>query len=142
MIIELDDLSGSEIEILLREHLEFAAQHSPPQSIHALDLEGLRRPEITFWTAWQNGELLGCGALKQLDIQHAEIKSMRTSSLHLRQGVASKILGHLIEQASQRGFTRLSLETGSMEAFEPARQLYARFGFKCCGPFSDYVEDP
>ncbi len=142
MIIRLDDLSGSEIQNLLREHLEFAALHSPPESIHALDLEGLRRPNVSFWSAWENGELLGCGALKQLDDRHGEIKSMRTSSAHLRKGVASKVLSHLIAEAKRRGYTRLSLETGSMEAFAPARQLYARFGFESCGPFSDYVEDP
>jgi len=142
MIIKLDDLSGSEIQKLLREHLEFAALHSPPESIHALDLEGLRRPEISFWSAWENGELLGCGALKELNPEHGEIKSMRTSSAHLRKGVAASVLGHLIAEAKQRGYTRLSLETGSMEAFAPARQLYAKFGFEYCVPFSHYLEDP
>ena len=142
MIIKHDDVSGTEVRALLREHLEFAARHSPPESIHALDVEGLRRPAISFWTAWENGELLGCGALKQLDEHHGEIKSMRTSTRHLRKGVASQVLSFLIAEAKRRGYKRLSLETGSMEAFAPARKLYARFGFEYCGPFSDYVEDP
>ena len=142
MIIKLDDVSGSEIRQLLRQHLEFAAQHSPPESIHALDVTGLQQPNVTFWTAWEDDELLGCGALKELDEHHGEIKSMRTASRHLRKGIASKVLSHLIAEAKQRGYTRLSLETGSMQAFAPARALYARYGFKYCGPFAEYVEDP
>jgi putative acetyltransferase len=140
--IKTDDLKGPEIHALLREHLRNMALHSPPESIHALDLEGLRRPEITFWTVWEGGELLGCGALKELDSRHAEIKSMRTSTAHLRKGVARALLNHILEEAGRRGYTRLSLETGSAEAFEPARRLYADFGFEYCGPFADYVEDP
>jgi putative acetyltransferase len=142
MNIKIDDLSGSEIYELLQEHLRSVALHSPPESVHALDIETLRKPEITFWTIWENGELLGCGALKELDSQHAEIKSMRTSSLHLRKGVATNLLNHILEEARRRGYSRLSLETGSMEAFEPARKLYANFGFTYCEPFADYVEDP
>ena len=142
MNIKIDDLSGCEIQELLREHLQSMAQHSPPESIHALDIEALRQPEITFWTVWENGDLLGCGALKELDSQHAEIKSMRTSALHLRKGVAKNLLRHIIEEAARRGYRRLSLETGSMAAFEPARQLYAHSGFTYCEPFADYVEDP
>lgn len=142
MEIKIDDLQGREIHGLLEEHLRHMHQNSPPESVHALDLEGLRRPEITFWTAWEEGELLGCGALKELDARHGEIKSMRTTSRHLRKGVASTILTHIIEEARRRGYSRLSLETGSMEAFEPARRLYANFGFKYCGPFADYIEDP
>jgi putative acetyltransferase len=142
VIIKLDDVSGPEIQALLREHLEFAAQHSPPESIHALDVAGLKQPDISFWTAWKDAELLGCGALKQLDDGHGEIKSMRTSSRHLRKGVASQVLSHLIAEARHRGYTRLSLETGSMAAFAPARALYSRFGFLQCEPFANYVEDP
>lgn len=140
--IKIDDLSGSEIYELLQEHLQSVALHSPPESVHALDIEALRKPEITFWSVWENGELVGCGALKELDSQHAEIKSMRTSSLHLRKGVAKNLLNHILEEAKRRGYSRLSLETGSMEAFEPARKLYANFGFIYCEPFADYVEDP
>ena len=142
MNIKIDDLKGSEIYELLQEHLDSMRRLSPPESVHALDIEGLRKPEITFWTVWENGELLGCGALKELDAQHAEIKSMRTASLHLRKGVAKNLLNHMLEEAKRRGYSRLSLETGSMEAFEPARKLYANFGFTYCGPFADYVEDP
>src|SRR5215210_2100696 len=99
MNIKIDDLKGSEIYELLQEHLRSMALHSPPESIHALDIEALRRPEITFWTVWENGELLGCGALKELDSRHAEIKSMRTSSSHLRKGVAKNLLNHIVEEA-------------------------------------------
>jgi putative acetyltransferase len=142
MHIKVDDLSGAEIHELLREHLRSVALLSPPESVHALDLESLRKPEITFWTVWEDGQLLGCGALKELDPQHGEIKSMRTSSSHLRKGVAKRLLDHILEEARRRSYRRLSLETGSGEAFAPARTLYAGFGFTDCGPFADYVEDP
>lgn len=142
MHIRVDDLSGPEIQALLREHLRSVKLHSPPESIHALDLAALRRPEITFWTAWSERELLGCGALKELDARHGEIKSMRTSASHLREGVARAMLGHILDEARRRAYRRLSLETGSAAAFEPARRLYASFGFVECGPFADYVEDP
>ena len=142
MEVKTDDLSGSEIQALLREHLQSMALHSPPESIHALDIEALRKPEITFWTVWEGDTLLGCGALKELDSQHGEIKSMRTSSLHRRKGAAKTVLNHLLAEAKRRSYRQLSLETGSMEAFAPARTLYASFGFTYCGPFADYVEDP
>ncbi|WP_141431783.1 GNAT family N-acetyltransferase [Bacillus sp. 03113] len=142
MEIKKDDLTGPEVAELLMDHLHSMAQHSPPESIHALDLEGLRKPEITFWSAWEGEDLVGCGALKELDDQHGEIKSMKTSPLHLRKGVAKRLLQHLIEEARRRGYLRLSLETGSMAAFEPARRLYANVGFQYCKPFSDYIEDP
>jgi putative acetyltransferase len=142
MEIKIDDLSGSEIQELLREHLRSMHRLSPPESVHALDIEGLRQPEITFWTVWEQGALLGCGALKELDTQHGEIKSMRTASRHLRRGVAAHLLQHILAAAKQRGYKRLSLETGSMAAFEPARRLYAKFGFTYCAPFADYVADP
>jgi putative acetyltransferase len=142
MNIKIDDLKGPEIYELLQEHLSSVALHSPPESVHALNIEELRQPDITFWTVWEDGELLGCGALKELDAQHAEIKSMRTSSRHLRKGVAKHLLEHMLDEARRRGYSRLSLETGSMEAFEPARNLYAGFGFTYCAPFADYIEDP
>ena len=142
MNIRIDDLRGPEIYNLLQEHLENMRELSPPESVHALDLDGLRRPEITFWTVWEEGELLGCGALKELDPQHGEIKSMRTASAHLRKGVAAYIVNHILETAKQRGYSRLSLETGSMEAFKPAHKLYEKFGFTRCAPFADYFEDP
>ncbi len=140
--IKLDDLGGPEIAALLREHLASMHLHSPPESVHALPLEKLRDPEITFWSAWANGELARCGALKELDAQHGEIKSMRTSSAYMRKGVARAVLDHIVAEARRRGYRRLSLETGSMAAFDPARQLYARAGFSYCGPFSEYIEDP
>jgi putative acetyltransferase len=142
MDIRVDDLSGPEIIRLLREHLQSVALLSPPESVHALDLEGLRRPDVTFWSVWQNSELVGCGAIKELDFRHGEIKSMRTASLHLRKGVARRLMHHLLEEASRRSYQRLSLETGSVQAFAPARSLYASCGFRPCGPFADYVEDP
>lgn len=142
MEIKRDDLTGSQVIELIREHLQGMAKNSPKESIHALDLDALRKPEITFWSAWDGEELLGCGALKELDDQHGEVKSMRTSSAHLRKGVARQILQHIIEVATQRGYQRLSLETGSMDAFEPARKLYTNLGFHFCQPFSDYKEDP
>jgi putative acetyltransferase len=142
MDIRTDDLLGAEIAALLQEHLDDMALHSPPESIHALDLKKLRRPEITFWTVWEGGELLGCGAIKQLDATHGEIKSMRTSNRHRRKGVAAAMLQHILEEARRRGYRRLSLETGAPAAFVPAREMYARFGFRECGPFADYVDDP
>lgn len=142
MLIKIDDLNGSEIRELLEEHLRNMHEISPPESVHALDLEGLRQTEITFWTVWEDNELLGCGALKELDSEHGEIKSMRTSARHLRRGVARTLLTHILEEARRRGYTRLSLETGSMAAFDAARSLYSSFGFNYCAPFADYVEDP
>jgi putative acetyltransferase len=142
MDIRIDDLRGPEIARLLQEHLDEMFLHSPPESVHALDLERLRRPEITFWTVWEHGELLGCGALKALDDAHGEIKSMRTAARHQRRGVAATLMRHMLQVARQRGYRRLSLETGSPDAFQPARAMYERFGFEECGPFGDYAEDP
>ncbi len=142
MDIKRDDLSGPEIRALLEEHLRSMYNISPPESVHALDLDGLRKPEITFWTVWSGIELLGCGALKELDAHHGEIKSMRTAGAHRRKGVARAVLIHIISEARNRGYTRLSLETGSQPAFEPARRLYESFGFRECGPFDGYTEDP
>lgn len=141
MDIKLDNLTSSEVIALVTEHLKGMALISPPESIHALGVNSLRNPDITFWSAWEGDELVGCGALKQLDDQHGEIKSMRTASSHLRKGVARRVLQHIIEEANRRGYRRLSLETGSQDAFEPARKLYLRFGFQLCDPFSDYIED-
>jgi putative acetyltransferase len=142
MNIRIDDLRGREIHALLEEHLQSMRQQSPPESVHALDLDALRRPEITFWTAWSDGNLLGCGALKELDPGHGEIKSMRTADAHRRRGVARRLLAHILDEARRRAYARVSLETGSMAGFAPARELYAKFGFGCCGPFAGYREDP
>ena len=142
MQIRLDDLSGPEVHDLLEEHLRNMRQLSPPESVHALDLDALRRPGITFWTVWAGGELLGCGALKELDRGHGEVKSMRTASAHRRKGVARAMLDHIIAEARDRSYARLSLETGSISAFEPAQRLYEDFGFARCTPFADYRDDP
>lgn len=142
MEIRIDDLSGPEIAAFLEEHIKDMKSVSPPESKHALDLEGLRKPEITFWTVWDQGSPVGCGALKELNGSHAEIKSMRTSPSCRGKGVASAMMNHILTQARQRGYRRLSLETGSMPFFKPAHALYAKFGFKCCKPFAAYKEDP
>ena len=142
MNIRPDDLSGAEIQALLAAHLRGMHDHSPPESVHALDLEGLRAPEITFWSAWDKKTLLGCAALKELDPSHGEIKSMRTAEAHLGKGVASALVKHVLRVARERGYTRLSLETGSGPAFEPAHALYLKHGFEFCGPFGDYTNDP
>jgi putative acetyltransferase len=142
MHIELDDLSRPEIHALLREHLRNMYALSPPESVHALDLERLRSPEITFWTAWHGAQLIGCGALKELDALHGEIKSMRTPEALRRRGAGRAILNHIIAVARTRGYQRLSLETGSMAAFLPAQKLYESAGFSLCRPFGEYREDP
>lgn len=140
--IRVDDLRGPEIQALLEEHLAHMRSISPPESVHALDLDALRQPWITFWTAWSGARLLGCGALKEIDSGHGEIKSMRTADAHRRSGVARAVLAHIVAEARRRGYARLSLETGSEPPFAPARRLYASFGFAVCPPFEGYVEDP
>ncbi len=142
MIIRPDDLSGPEIAAFLEEHLRDMRAASPPESKHALDLAALRQPDIAFWTAWDDARLVGCCALKQLDPSHAEIKSMRVSAAQRRQGIGAALVQHLIAEAQKRRYLRLSLETGSMPFFEPARTLYRTFGFTDCGPFGSYREDP
>jgi putative acetyltransferase len=140
--IRTDDLAGDEIRALLAEHLREMHSLSPPESVHALDLTALRRPDITFWTVWSADTLLGCGALKALSATHGEIKSMRTARAHRRSGVARAMLEHIIAEARRRAYRRLSLETGSLPAFAPARRLYEQFGFTYCAPFGEYREDP
>lgn len=142
MEIRTGGLDHPDVVALLQEHLRGMAELSPPESIHALGLDGLRQPQVTFWSAWRNEELMGCGALKQLDVAHGEIKSMRTASGHRRKGVAAAMLAHILDEARRRTYTRVSLETGSMQGFAPARALYARHGFEYCGPFADYTDDP
>ena len=141
MNIKVDDLTGSEVISLIGEHLHGMTLHSPPESIHALGLDELKGPDITFWTVWNEEQLMGCGALKELDSHHGELKSMRTASAHLRKGVAQAMLDYIIKEARERSYSRLSLETGSMEAFIPARKLYEKYGFVYCPPFGDYIED-
>ncbi len=142
MKIEIDDLSRSAIHALLNEHLQSMYTLSPPESVHALNLEKLRRPEIAFWSAWEGALLLGCGALKALSRTQGEIKSMRTPAALRRKGAGRAILAHIVEVARARGYERLNLETGNMAAFTPAHKLYESFGFTFCGPFGDYIEDP
>lgn len=142
MKIDLDDLSRAEVHALLHEHLSNMYELTPPESVHALDLEKLSRPEITFWSAWEGSLLLGCGALKELDPAHGEIKSMRTPAALRRRGAGRAILAHIIDVARSRGYRRLSLETGAGAAFAPAHRLYESSGFVRCGPFGDYADDP
>ncbi len=142
MNIRVDNLTHPEVIGLIRLHLQGMSQHSPPESVHALGIEALRKPEITFWSVWDQSQLMGCGALKELDAKHGEIKSMRTATEHLRKGVAAGLMRHILEEAKRRSYRRLSLETGSGEPFAPAVELYKRFGFRECGPFADYREDP
>jgi putative acetyltransferase len=140
--IREDDLTGPEIVRFLRDHLDYMYAVTPPGSVHALDLERLRAPGMTLWSAWAGGELLGCGALKELDPRSGEVKSMRTAPEHRGKGVGSKILEHLIAVALARDYERLLLETGALPEFAPARALYRRYGFEYRGPFADYREDP
>ncbi|WP_430782264.1 GNAT family N-acetyltransferase [Actinoplanes sp. G11-F43] len=140
--ITVDDLTGPDIAALLQEHVDEMRRISPPESKHALDLDGLRHPDITLWTLHDGDTLLGCGALKQLTPTTAEIKSMRTATAAQRRGVASTLLTHLITEARSRGYTTLYLETGTDPFFQPARTLYERFGFTRCEPFADYRPDP
>ncbi len=142
MQIRIDDLTSPEIAELLEEHLRDMYAASPPESVHALDLSKLRKPEITFWSAWVGGDLVGCGALKELEPGHAEIKSMRSANRFRGTGVGKKMLEHILQVARERNYTRLSLETGTQDFFLPARKLYERYGFEYCGPFADYAEDP
>jgi putative acetyltransferase len=139
MEIRLDDLSGSVTQALVRLHLAQMHANSPPGRAFALDLSGLQGPDVTFWSVWSEGEIMGMGALKRLDARSGEVKSMRTHPLHLRRGVASALLEHIILEARTRGYTQLSLETGSGPAFEPALALYRRRGFVDGGPFGDYT---
>ncbi|MPR00390.1 GNAT family N-acetyltransferase [Modestobacter sp. I12A-02628] len=142
MRIEVDDLTRPAVVGLLAEHLADMHATSPACSVHALDLTGLRDPAVTVWTAWDGDTLLGCAALKRLSADHGEVKSMRTASAARGRGVGATLLAHLLAEARRRGWTRLSLETGSQDAFGPARRLYLRHGFEPCPPFADYTDDP
>lgn len=142
MQIKIDNLTHPKVVALLQQHLDDMYATSPAESVHALDLDKLREPGITFWTAWQQQELLGCGALKVLTAQHAEIKSMRTAREHLRKGIAAQMLKFIILQAYNKGLKRLSLETGSQAFFHPAIALYQSHNFEFCEPFANYNNDP
>jgi putative acetyltransferase len=142
MEIRPDDITHPQVLALLNEHLDNMRRLSPPESVHALDVSKLRAPGISFWTAWEGDQLLGCGALKELSSAHGEIKSMRTPEARRRQGAGRAMLAHIIAVARERRYQRLSLETGSAEAFLPAQALYRSHGFEACGPFADYGPDP
>jgi len=140
--IREDDLRGAEIAAFLAAHLDEMYTITPPESVHALDLEGLRSAEVRFWSAWDGDALVGSGALKEIGPGHGEIKSMRTSPSHRGRGIGRRVLEHIVAEARGRGYGRLSLETGAMVEFAPARALYERNGFGYCGPFADYTDDP
>jgi putative acetyltransferase len=139
--IVVDDLSGEAIQALLRRHAAGMLENSPPDACHFLDLDGLRHPSITFWSAWDDAGLAGCGAVREIDPTHGEIKSMRTADDHLGLGVGRRVLRHIVAEARTRGYARLSLETGSSPAFDAARHLYESEGFERCGPFDVYAGD-
>ena len=142
MRIEIDDLTRPEVHQLLEEHLSNMYEWTPADRVFALDLEKLRVPEITFWTAWDVNTLLGCGALKQLSLVHGEIKSMRTPRVSRRQGAGRALLTFILGEAQTRGYTTVSLETGAHPGFEAAHALYRSVGFEYSGPFGSYEENP
>lgn len=142
MRIVVDDLTGPEIAALLEAHVAELRSISPPESKHALDLDGLRQPDTVMWSVWEGDQIVGCAALKDLGDGHAELKSMRVATEHQGKGIASTLLQHVLSEARSSGFSRISLETGSMDFFAPAHRLYARHGFTNCGPFGTYKEDP
>jgi putative acetyltransferase len=136
------DLDDHRVIDLLRHHVTTARAATAPGSGHALDMAELRSPNVTLWTIWDEDTLLAVGALKRLSAEHAEVKSMHTAHEARGRGIGSAMLHHIIAAARERGFTRLSLETGSWDYFRAARRLYARHGFEECAPFADYVPDP
>jgi len=140
--IKIDNLADGSVEILLQGHLDEMHKYSPLASVHALDSTALRDASITFWGAWIDNELAACGALKEMSSDHAEIKSMKTSKLHLRKGLANKILNNILEEAKVRNYASVYLETGTHAVFFPAKKLYQNFGFQECEPFGDYTFDP
>jgi putative acetyltransferase len=138
----VDDLSGAATQALVARHLHGMYETSPPESVHAFDLSKLKQPGVTFWSAWVGDEIVGMGALKRLDAQRGEIKSMRVADAWLGKGVGRAMLDHIVREAQLAGLSSLWLETGSADAFAPALKLYETAGFVRCGPFEGYVEDP
>ncbi len=139
MEIRRDDLSGQQVQDLLASHLAGMQENSPPESVYALDLASLRTSDVSVWTAWEGRDLCGVGALKQLSPSNGEVKSMRTDNRHLRKGVGQALLDHIIAVAQERGYRRISLETGSGAEFEAALSLYRKRGFTNGEPFGDYA---
>jgi putative acetyltransferase len=142
MQIRTDDVTHPAVLALIAEHLQSMYDASPPESVHALDVAELRRPDVTLWTAWDGDALLGCAALQELDATHGEIKTMRTATQHRNRGVATAMLDHLVTVARERGYRRLSLETGSGGVFAAALRFYEKHGFDYCEPFAGYRLDP
>ena len=142
LVISEDDPEAPDVRELLTRHLNFAHENSPPEDVHALDSAGLRQPDVTFFSARLDGAVVGVGALRQLDRSHAELKSMHTSASARGRGVGRTMLEHLLRVARERGCSRVSLETGTMDAFAPARALYASVGFLPCPPFAAYRTTP
>ena len=138
----MDDLTGEPTRKLIERHLRGMQDSSPPESIHAFDIDKLRHPTVAFWSVWVAGEIAGCGALKRLDSARGEIKSMRVADEFLGQGIGRAMLQHILAEARRVGFSSLWLETGSADSFVPAIKLYESAGFLRCGPFEDYIEDP
>ena len=138
----VDDLSGAAIQALVARHLRGMYETSPPESVHAFDLSKLKQPGVTFWSAWVGEEVVGMGALKRLDAQRGEIKSMRVADAWLGKGVGRAMLDHIVCEAQRMGLSSQWLETGSADAFAPALKLYETAGFVRCGPFGDYKLDP
>ena len=141
-MIELDDPRRPDVRALLERHLAFAAATTPPEDVHALDIDALTDPTVSFFSLRRDGDLLAVGALKRLDDEHAEIKSMHTAGEVRGSGIGADMVRHLLDEARGRGFARVSLETGAGEAFAPARRLYARAGLRPCGPFGGYPDSP
>ncbi|MFF0487889.1 GNAT family N-acetyltransferase [Nocardia sp. NPDC004068] len=142
MRIVVEDVTAADLIELLTRHLAEMRAHSPEESAHALDPAGLREPGVTVWSLRDGDTLAGCGALREIDPEHGEIKAMRTAARFRGRGVGATMLGHLVATARERGYRRLSLETGAGEFFSPARRLYERHGFRPCAPFAEYVPDP
>ncbi len=142
LLIRLDDLNGKPTRELIARHLRGMHESSPAESVHAFDIDKLKDPGVTFWSVWIGNDIAGCGALKDLGGNRGEIKSMRVADAYLGKGVGRAILHHIIAEAQSRGMKALSLETGSSPAFKPALSLYASNGFKRCGPFEGYTDDP
>ncbi|MBC3252725.1 GNAT family N-acetyltransferase [Serratia fonticola] len=140
--IKIDDLTHHAVQTLVAYHISGMLEQSPPESSHALNVQKLRDPAVTFWSAWEGDQLAGIGALKMLDAEHGELKSMRTAEAFLRRGVANKFLQHILQVARARGISRLSLETGTQPGFAACHQLYRKHGFVDCEPFAEYQPDP
>lgn len=140
--IRRDDLTGPTIRRLIARHLSGMHEHSPPESVHAFDIDRLRDPTVTFWSAWIGDDIAGCGALKRLDAERGEIKSMRVADAFLGRGVGRAMLDHILAESRRMGLKSLWLETGSATAFLPALKLYETAGFQRCGPFGSYIDDP